>query len=135
MVHHKSSILFPQFHASALRCFLVDYAFYALYILVMQASPTTSPAALVRHARRVLALTQADFAIRVGRTQTVISKYEAGLVDPPAEIIMHCMHVINSQPSMQADAAKDPNWAGVVAAMSRLQEALQAAYATSRGSQ
>jgi transcriptional regulator with XRE-family HTH domain len=47
-------------------------------------------------ARRVLDETQAEFAARMGTTQSLISRYEAGLVAPPAELLMHCVDILDS---------------------------------------
>jgi transcriptional regulator with XRE-family HTH domain len=51
-------------------------------------------AALVRSAREHLGLNQGQFAAKIGKSQGVVSRYERGVVDPPGEIVMHCMHIL-----------------------------------------
>jgi len=48
---------------------------------------------IVRNARKFRGLTQADFGKELGRGQSLVSKYEKGLVEPPGEVIMHCMTI------------------------------------------
>lgn len=61
------------------------------------ASEVASPGALVRAARRSLGKTQKEFAFAVMSQQSLISKYERGLVDPPSAIIIQCMTILNSR--------------------------------------
>ncbi|MBV2139209.1 MAG: type II toxin-antitoxin system MqsA family antitoxin [Candidatus Thiodiazotropha sp. (ex Ctena orbiculata)] len=60
---------------------------------------TQSAAELLRKARKKLALNQTDFAKQFGKTQCTLSRYESGNVPPPSEVIMHCMHILNSDPT------------------------------------
>lgn len=62
----------------------------------------SEPSKIVRTARKLMKLNQEDFADRIGKTQSVLSRYESGKVKPPSEIIMHCMHILN-QDSFSAD--------------------------------
>ncbi|TXI48876.1 MAG: helix-turn-helix domain-containing protein [Lysobacter sp.] len=54
----------------------------------------TRLARLVRDARRSIALNQADFARILGKTQSVVSRYEDGSVEPPGSVVMHCIHIL-----------------------------------------
>jgi len=63
------------------------------------AAPPSEPKAVVRAARRKCAETQGIFAMRLGRCQGEISKYESGKVSPPGKIIMRCMNILNSNES------------------------------------
>lgn len=49
---------------------------------------------LVGRARRKLGLKQGQFALKLGRSQGVVSRYEKGEVEPPGEVVMHCMHIL-----------------------------------------
>jgi transcriptional regulator with XRE-family HTH domain len=60
---------------------------------------TQSPAQLLKKARKKLALNQTEFAEQLGKTQGTLSRYESGSVPPPSEVIMHCMHILNSDPT------------------------------------
>lgn len=51
-------------------------------------------------ARRILQLNQHDFAIKLGKTQSVLSRYESGDVQPPSDVIMHCMHILDEHSSL-----------------------------------
>jgi len=55
----------------------------------------SDPSQIVRQARIKSHLNQRDFAISVGKTQSVLSRYECGKVNPPVRIIMHCMHILD----------------------------------------
>ena len=54
-----------------------------------------SPGALVKAARRSKAQTQKEFALSVDSCQSLISKYEHGLVDPPGMLLIHCMNILS----------------------------------------
>jgi len=54
---------------------------------------------LVRDARRKLELNQVDFASKINKTQSVLSRYECGKVIPPSKVIMHCVHILNDESS------------------------------------
>jgi len=60
---------------------------------------TTKPSTIVRQARKKLHLNQKDFAVQIGKTQSVLSRYESGSVEPPSRIIMHCMNILNTDPA------------------------------------
>ena len=51
-------------------------------------------ALLIQRARHASGLNQANFAKKLGKSQGVVSRYEQGLVSPPGEVIMHCMHIL-----------------------------------------
>ena len=53
-----------------------------------------SPAMLVYKARKTSMLSQIAFAEKIGKTQSLVSKYERGKVVPPAQVIMHCMTIL-----------------------------------------
>lgn len=48
---------------------------------------------VIRGARAILGLNQADFASEIGRSQSEVSKYESGLVAPPINIFIHCLNI------------------------------------------
>lgn len=54
-----------------------------------------TPSSTIIKARNFLKLNQIDFAKKLGKTQSVLSRYESGSVNPPSEVIMHCMHILN----------------------------------------
>ena len=54
---------------------------------------------LVNSARRKLGLNQKEFACYIGKSQGVVSRYESGAVEPPGEVIMHCMHILSATSS------------------------------------
>ncbi|MES9964554.1 MAG: helix-turn-helix domain-containing protein [Candidatus Sedimenticola sp. 20ELBAFRAG] len=64
-----------------------------------------SAAQVLKSARKKLVLNQSDFAKQLGKTQGTLSRYESGDVPPPSEIIMHCMHILNSDPT--SDSVED----------------------------
>ncbi|WP_431258551.1 helix-turn-helix domain-containing protein [Roseateles chitinivorans] len=55
-----------------------------------------APHLVVKAARLKLGLTQEAFATQIKTSQSLVSKYESGQVAPPAEILMHCVHVLSS---------------------------------------
>lgn len=59
----------------------------------MQASFTLAPAEVVKRARACVNETQRAFAERLNSRQSLISKYERGLVSPPSDILIHCMNL------------------------------------------
>ncbi len=56
---------------------------------------TSNPAKILQEARHFLQLNQIDFAKQLGKTQTTLSRYESGKVQPPSSVVMHCMHILN----------------------------------------
>ena len=78
------------------------------------------PADLIRRAREARRLNQADFASELGKSQAVLSRYENGKVNPPAVVLMHCMHILRPAPSSSLDAA----FIGVRDALETLRTAL-----------
>lgn len=55
-------------------------------------------ASLVRSSRTVTGLNQGDFAKLLGKSQAVVCRYEKGKVEPPGEIVMHCMQLLGASP-------------------------------------
>ena len=88
----------------------------------MNPTPSLDPAQLVTRARAQLALSQRDFGSRVGRSQGLISKYEHGVVAPPAHVIIHCMHVLGG--GVFSQSVKQEGWEAVHVALTQLQQAL-----------
>lgn len=43
-----------------------------------------------------MGLTQSEFGARIGRPQSLVSKYERGQVEPPGRVVMHCMNILNA---------------------------------------
>lgn len=58
------------------------------------------PGTIVREARRRLGATQAAFGAKLGRSQSLISKYERGSIDPPGAVVVHCLGVLGGAPSV-----------------------------------
>ncbi len=52
------------------------------------------PSSVIRQARKILKLNQRDFAQQLGKTQSVLSRYESDRVHAPSDIVMRCMHII-----------------------------------------
>ncbi|MEJ1360716.1 MAG: helix-turn-helix domain-containing protein [Candidatus Sedimenticola sp. (ex Thyasira tokunagai)] len=66
---------------------------------------TQSTAQILKNARKKLDINQTVFAKQLGKTQGTLSRYESGDVPPPSEVIMHCMHILNSDPA--SDSVED----------------------------
>lgn len=78
---------------------------HMMHMLFNMANKLRSETALlVQRARRASGLNQADFAKKVGKSQGVVSRYEQGLVSPPGEVLMHCMHILEKHPQNTAGA-------------------------------
>ena len=56
----------------------------------------TEPHQIIRQARHKLQLNQCLFAAELGKTQSVLSRYESGKVNPPTNIIIHCTNILNN---------------------------------------
>lgn len=68
----------------------------------------SSPAAFIRRARLELGLNQKDFGKRIGKEQSQISRYEREETDPPASVIMQCMHILKeSEDTKQKEVGLD----------------------------
>lgn len=83
-----------------------------------------SPSEVIRSARSVKNLSQQAFGQILGKSQGVISRYEHGLVDPPAEILMQCMHILAPSTS-SPPAGLEPAITGVRQALGALERALE----------
>jgi ribosome-binding protein aMBF1 (putative translation factor) len=85
-------------------------------------------AQLVRSARQKLKCSQHEFADSIKRSQGVVSKYESGKVSPPSDVVMHCMHIVNSTQDISGERApmSDPRWQAVSSALNQLNRALEA---------
>lgn len=88
---------------------------------------TSDLARLVRQARAKLNVSQTEFGRLVGKTQTVISRYEAGAVEPPGSIIMYCMHITGIESYPEAGRLGSPPDAKRLAAVEKALGALQQA--------
>ncbi len=42
-------------------------------------------------------LSQAEFAQKLGRSQPVLSKYERGTINPPAEVVEKCIEILEQR--------------------------------------
>jgi transcriptional regulator with XRE-family HTH domain len=62
-------------------------------------------AALVKTARKIRGLSQEEFAAELGKQQSLVSKYERGLVDPPGDVVIHCVTITRGE----ADQAVSPD--------------------------
>lgn len=60
----------------------------------MQNLSIGQPKEVVKLARLSVRESQQEFALRVASTQPLISRYERGLVSPPSQVLMHCMHIL-----------------------------------------
>jgi len=60
----------------------------------MQAVEAIRPAEIIRTAREFLGQSQREFARTVGSQQSLVSKYESAVIDPPSELVIHCMNVL-----------------------------------------
>jgi transcriptional regulator with XRE-family HTH domain len=85
-------------------------------------------AQFVRAARQKLRCSQHEFADFIKRSQGVVSKYESGKVSPPADVIMHCMHILNPSRDSSGERAplSDLRWQAVSSALNQLNRALEA---------
>ncbi len=72
-------------------CDILDYCLIIRHRVIMLSEPSR----IVHHARKKLQLNQSDFAASIGKSQGVLSRYESGKVNPPVNIIMHCMHILD----------------------------------------
>jgi len=70
---------------------------------MLKKSQLTHPAApldqwpskdIVANARYIKGLNQTEFGTSVNKTQSIISKYERGDIEPPRSVISHCMTII-----------------------------------------
>jgi predicted transcriptional regulator len=67
-------------------------------MLMMSTLPST-PQEMVVQARSQLGISQEKFGRQVGASQSLISKYEGGAVDPPASVLMNCIHILSGSSS------------------------------------
>lgn len=70
---------------------ILDYCLIIRHRAIMLSEPSH----IVRRARKKLQLNQSDFAVSIGKSQGVLSRYESGKVNPPVDIIMRCMHILD----------------------------------------
>jgi predicted transcriptional regulator len=75
-----------------------------------------------------MGLSQGEFAKIIERSQGIVSKYESGKVKPPADVIMHCMHNLESSRTARSEnvQSSDPRWQAVSSALHQLNRALEA---------
>jgi transcriptional regulator with XRE-family HTH domain len=57
-----------------------------------------SAALIVLNARKAKGLSQADFGEMIERGQSLVSKYERSLVEPPGSVVMKCMNILCEGP-------------------------------------
>lgn len=67
---------------------------HMLYALGMQEATSMKASSIVMEARTSLNESQRAFAARLGTAQSLVCKYERGYVSPPAEILIHCMNLL-----------------------------------------
>jgi predicted transcriptional regulator len=53
--------------------------------------------AIIRKARQMRGITQAEFGAELQRPQSLVSKYERGLVEPPGSVVIHCMNIVTAE--------------------------------------
>jgi len=90
----------------------------------MHSFEAPNPAAIVRRARLHSGLSQGAFAIELGRSQAVISRYETGKVEPPWAVVMQCMHLLGES-SQAFSATEGPGWNAVLSALHSLNTAIR----------
>jgi len=78
---------------------------------------------LIQRARHASGLNQADFAKKVGKSQGVVSRYEQGLVSPPGEVVMHCMHILEKHPQSAVGAPQ--TWDALLRALDTVTNAVR----------
>lgn len=71
----------------------------------MQDLSIGQPKDVIKLARKTLGETQKKFAKRLDSTQPLISRYEGGSVAPPADVLMHCMHILSPPTSSMMSEA------------------------------
>lgn len=49
---------------------------------------------LVVLARNISGKNQTEFGVEIGKSQSVVSKYEKGITPPPPDVISHCMTIV-----------------------------------------
>ena len=54
---------------------------------------------LIREARTRAGLTQAELSERTGRDRSVIARWEQGLISPPVESLLACVHACGYRPA------------------------------------
>ncbi len=59
----------------------------------------------MKSARKIRGLSQEGFAAELGKQQSLVSKYERGLVEPPGEVVIHCVTITRGE----ADQAVSPD--------------------------
>ncbi|HGM7285272.1 TPA: helix-turn-helix domain-containing protein [Stenotrophomonas maltophilia] len=91
----------------------------------MQAVKHPVTADLVSRARRKLGLKQGQFAARLGKSQGVVSRYENGAVEPPGEVMMHCMHILSSDSASSAIVPAGPHASEVPSSSQALDHLVQ----------
>ena len=80
-------------------------------------------ALLIQRARHASGVSQANFAKELGKSQGVISRYEQGLVSPPGEIIMQCMHILEKHPQNVIGAPQ--TWDALLSALDTVTNAVR----------
>lgn len=66
-----------------------------------------NPSIVVRKAREKLLLNQKEFAKHIGKTQSVLSRYESERVEPPAQVLMQCVNILLSDPTPNSTDSVD----------------------------
>lgn len=56
-----------------------------------------SAGVLVRLARERKGLNQTQFGAVIKRPQSLVSKYERGLVEPPGQVVIQCMNILEKK--------------------------------------
>lgn len=64
----------------------------------MQAGIPQEPADIVLSARLSLGESQRKFAQRLKTRQSLICKYETRQVSPPADLVIHCLNLLDAPP-------------------------------------
>lgn len=85
-------------------------------------------ATVVRNARGRLGYTQGRMAEVLGVSQPNVSRYETGSAEPPATVLMHCLHICGLVSEVPAGLAReDQSWSEILAALGHLETAIHSA--------
>lgn len=83
---------------------------------------------IIRKARLSAGMSQSSFAAALGRSQALVSKYESGKTVPPADLLIHCMHIAGATVTFgDSGSSASPHWAPVYESLRDLAAAIRAA--------
>jgi transcriptional regulator with XRE-family HTH domain len=86
-------------------------------------------AAVVKEARRRKHVNQDQFGALIGKSQSIVSKYERAEIPIPGDIVMLCMTILGLGPSSQPTAAEVAKLQGKVETLTQEQSEIRQAIA------